>query len=173
MNSLTTKYGKIYAFTIAIFFSLTLFFGTNTFYPEPDYKKIIGLEPSYPIQHESMTKEDRIAYQTSLKKYELEQDAYYERRDNEQSKYEGRVLIFFAPICLIFMFLAFRYKDLPPPIRLGIFGGPVISLLFKLLPYLGSVWSGARFLVALSVFLLLIIAGTPALREKFKFKFKE
>ena len=168
MNTLTTKYGKLYAFTIAIFFTFSIFFGVSTFYPEPDYNNLLGEEPSYPIQHDNMTKEEKITHENTVEVYRVAQETWWDKRELEKESYEGKVLLFFAPICLLFMLITFKYKEFPPPIRLGLFGGPVLALLMKLLPYLGSVWAGARFLVALTVFVLLVIAGTPSLRKKIK-----
>ena len=56
MNTLTTKYGKLYAITIAIFFTFSIFFGVSTFYPEPDFDEIIGEQPIYPIKPDNMSK---------------------------------------------------------------------------------------------------------------------
>ena len=168
MNTLTTKYGKLYALAIAIFFTFSIFFGVSTFYPEPDYDEIIGEEPIYPIRHDNMNKEETMAFEEKVKEHRIAAEAWWDQHEIEREKHEGRVLLFFTPICLLFMFVAFRYKGFPPPIRLGLFGGPILALLFKLIPYLGSVWAGTRFLVAFAVFALLVIAGTPALRKKIK-----
>tara|TARA_Y100000996_G_scaffold406950_1_gene383939 strand:+ start:6561 stop:7085 length:525 start_codon:yes stop_codon:yes gene_type:complete len=168
MNTLTTKYGKLYAITIAIFFTFSIFFGVSTFYPEPDFDEIIGEQPIYPIKPDNMSKEEALFFEEKLKEHRVAEDAWWERRVEEQEKYEGRTLLFATPICLLFMFFAFRYKEFPAPIRLGLFGGPVLTLLLKLIPYLGSVWAGARFLIAFAVFAILVIAGTPSLRKKIK-----
>ena len=137
-------------------------------YPEPDFDEIIGEQPIYPIKPDNMSKEEVLVFEEKLKEHRVAEDAWWERRVEEQEKYEGKTLLFATPICLLFMFFAFRYKEFPPPIRLGLFGGPVLTLLLKLIPYLGSVWAGARFLIAFAVFAILVIAGTPSLRKKIK-----
>ena len=69
MNTLTTKYGKLYAITIAIFFTFSIFFGVSTFYPEPDFDEIIGEQPIYPIKPDNMSKEELLVFEEKLKEY--------------------------------------------------------------------------------------------------------
>ena len=89
MNTLTTKYGKLYAITIAIFFTFSIFFGVSTFYPEPDFDEIIGEQPIYPIKPDNMSKEEVLVFEEKLKEHRVAEDAWWERRVEEQEKYEG------------------------------------------------------------------------------------
>ena len=105
MNTLTTKYGKLYAITIAIFFTFSIFFGVSTFYPEPDFDEIIGEQPIYPIKPDNMSKEEVLVFEEKLKEHRVAEDAWWERElKNKKNTKEGHfysLLLYVYYLCFL------------------------------------------------------------------------